>query len=415
MIFLKKIFVVIFIIPLTCSCQHGISKAEKDKSFDLVKQSEIFLKTNNLDSAEKLISESIKIYPDNYIAYNDRAYLKYKQNKSQQEIINDYKKALEIWPEYDIGLYSITNYYFSIKDYKNTIEMSARYLSLQLSKNLDSDMLADIYSKTGESEQQLLEFDHAIIDLQKSIQLNPNIKESHKQLAECYYYGRNDIQSAILEFTKALDIDSTYYQAYYGREHCYKNSKPPLLMQAASDSINAEKFDTRHKSKSDTIYSTFEKIRKSLNIKTSQAAAFYDSIIFLFRPNKILQQNVVDNIVLNMRAIKNDSSAIIDTKYLQTIINDAAVSNELLLLKLSKIREVDSAINCKKKLLDYETLFGSLMADKMPELLKILNQPSEDRFTKVKILLEPIFILIKQKGDEFKDAEEALMDKYSLH
>ncbi len=123
--FTKILFAISFIIVLTFGCHSQISKTEREKSFYLARQSDTLLKENKLDSAEILIDKALKIYPGNYIAYNNRAYIKIQQKKPQQEIINDYKKAIEVGPEYDIGLYSLANYYFLIYDYENTINISS--------------------------------------------------------------------------------------------------------------------------------------------------------------------------------------------------------------------------------------------------------------------------------------------------
>jgi tetratricopeptide (TPR) repeat protein len=410
----KKLFIVIFCILFSFGCHPQISKTDEGKSFILASQSEFLLKTDKIDSAAALITAALKLYPGNYVAYNNRAYLKIKQKKPQQEIINDYKKAIELSSDYPIAIYSLANYYFSINDYKNTITTSSKYLSLQLSRDLDFATIEQTYRITGIAEERLLQFDNAIIDLKKSIAINPNDKGSHKELAECYYYGSNDIPAAIAEFTKALEIDRTYYQAYYGREKCYRNNKPPLTRQAVSDSINAEKYDTIHSGK-DSIYDKFEKVRKSRDKNMSRAGAFYDSVISLFRPNKVLQQKVVDNIILYLQTIKNDSAAIVNTSYLRQIANEAIKNNDLLLKKVRDMQEVDSTINLKKKLYDYEDLFRRLMIDKLPDLIKLLNQTHKDRLWYAMNLLKPTLLLIKEKGDEFKEAEQELMDKYSLH
>jgi tetratricopeptide (TPR) repeat protein len=138
-------------------------------------------------------------------------------------------------------------------------------LSFQSSQQLDSKTIENTYYKLGKSEENLLQFKEAVIDFKKAIEINPANKYSHFGLGECYYYGSNYIAAALTEFTNALDIDSTYAAAYIEREKCDRNSNPPLLEQAESDSMNANRYETKSKNKTDTLNKAFERVRKSLD------------------------------------------------------------------------------------------------------------------------------------------------------
>ena len=263
--FYKTVVITVSVFIIAYSCHEGISSESRAKSFRLANHGEAEINAANFDSASILIGKALAIDPDNYVAYNDRAYIKMRQKKPSKEIVLDYKKALEIAPQYAIGTYSLANYYFEVEDYKNTIDFSNRYLSFQLSQQLDSAMLGHIYYILAKSEENTLQFDDAIIDFKKSIAIKPNDKFSHFELGECYYYGKTDITNALKEFTNALDIDATYDKAYIEREKCDENSKPPLRQQGVSDSINGYKYDTTTTmlNKSDSMNKIFEKYRKS--------------------------------------------------------------------------------------------------------------------------------------------------------
>jgi tetratricopeptide (TPR) repeat protein len=278
---LKILFSITFIIAIACGCHGKNSSTAEQESFNLARQSDVEIKAKNFDSAAILIAKALAIDSNNYIAYNNRAYLKSKQNKPPQEIIDDYRKALAIAPEYAIATYSLANYYFEAKDYQNTISLANRYLSFQLSQQLDQELIENTYCKLAKSEENLLQFDQAVIDFKKAIQINPANKYSHFGLGECYYYGSNNISAALEEFTKVLDIDSTYAAAYIEREKCDRNSKPPLLKQAESDAINANRYETKSKNKNDTTGRVFEKARKSLEPKVAEADAFIMGQIIL--------------------------------------------------------------------------------------------------------------------------------------
>jgi tetratricopeptide (TPR) repeat protein len=413
--FFKILFSTIFITAIICGCHGKNSSTEEQESFNLARQSELEIKAKNFDSASILIALAIAVDSNNYIAYNDRAYLKFQQNKPPQEIIDDYKKALAIAPKYAIAAYSLANYYFEIKDYRNTINLANRYLSFQLSQQLDSVQIEDIYYKLAKSEENLLLFNQAVIDFKKAIQINPANKYSHFGLGECYYYGSNNIAAALAEFTNALDIDSTYAAAYIEREKCDRNIKPPLLKQAESDSMNANKYETKSKSNNDTMNRTFERVRKSLDPNVAEADAFYKSIHASYLPVKVAEQTLIDNIGADLLQINNKSTANVDLKYLRKLVDDALVANTGLLRNLKGLTEIDSAIGCKKKLDIYQETFKIFLVKDMPKFIDILKYANNYRLAAAIDAIKTSLILIRQQGIEFKNAEDELFNKYSLH
>jgi tetratricopeptide (TPR) repeat protein len=415
MSFFKILSNIIFITAIFCGCHEKNFSPEEQESFNLARQSDVEIKAKNFDSASILIAMALAIDSNNYIAYNNRAYLKIQQNKPAQEVIDDYKKALSIAPQYAIATYSLANYYFEAKDYRNTINWANRYLSFQLSQQLDSDLIENTYFKLAKSEENLLLFNQAIIDFKKAIQINPANKYSHFGLGECYYYGSNNIAAALAEFTNALDIDSTYGAAYIEREKCDRNSRPPLLQQAESDSINADSYETKTKNKNDTTNRAFERVRKSLDQKVAEADAFYKSIRALYVPVKTAEQKLVDNIGADLIKINNKSNAIVDIKYLRKLVNDALVVNTELLRKLNDIMEVDSAIGCKKKLDMYQKSFKTLLVKDMPRFIDILEYANNYKLAAAIDAIKTTLVLIRQQGIDFKNAEDELFSKYSLY
>ena len=414
--FFKTFLSAVCVSIIACSCHETFPSVSRAKSFSLVKQGEAEINASNFDSASVLIGKAIAIYPENYVAYNDRAYIKIKQNKPPNEIILDLKKALKISPRYTTGTFSLANYYFELKDYKNTIDFSKRYLSFQLSKQLDSGLLQHIYYILAKSEENMLQFDDAIIDFKKSIAINPNDKFSHYDLGECYYYGKTDITNALKEFTYALDIDPTYYQAYIEREKCDRNDKPLLIKQAISDSINSYKYDTTSTmNKSDSMNKVLEKFRKSVNPKIAAADAYYNDISSLDRAVKVLQQKLINTLVADLNALKQNNSFTVNIKYLQKLNDSNLVANAILLKKLNSISEFDATINLKTKLQDYQTNFRNFIVIDLPKFIEILNSSNTDKFTAGMNLFAPDLLLIRNTGIEFKNAEDEFFNKYALH
>ena len=218
---------------ITCN-QNGQLSSEKKliKSNELTVASKRLIEINNLDSARILIEQALKLNPNNYVAYNNRALLNAKQNFPQEQIVYDYQKCLELNPDYDIAIYSLASYYSSIKNYEYCIIYADRYLRLSRYDNENKKFKHDMYAVKGESEQYLLQFDKAIVDFKKAIELDSNDKGVHKDLADCYYFS-NLPDLAIKEYSKAIQLDSSYFQAYLGRAMIYEASEVPALIHLA--------------------------------------------------------------------------------------------------------------------------------------------------------------------------------------
>jgi tetratricopeptide (TPR) repeat protein len=150
-----RVFIIIILsIFISCKNHKVVSKTDWHLSDSLVHASKSLLQQNKLDSAEILIEQSIQLDPNNYEAYNNRAYLRNRQERSSQEVVADYEKSLAINPIYDVATYSLANYYHSINDWKNTIKWTERYLGLSQRKETDS-LIINIYRIREDAEKYL--------------------------------------------------------------------------------------------------------------------------------------------------------------------------------------------------------------------------------------------------------------------
>lgn len=213
-----KIIQLFLTLSVLTACNN---KQDAKESTKLSNQSKILIQDNKLDEALQIVEKSIQLDPTNYAAYNNRAYINTEKNKSSEQVLSDYYKALSIKPGYDISLYSLTNYYFSIKNYDSTIARANIYFDYANKYNFDKKLTQHIYAIRGESKYMLTKFDDAILDLDKAIELDSLKAGSYKLLGDCYLY-KNSVERAIKELTKAIQLDSNYYQAYLGRAKCYE-------------------------------------------------------------------------------------------------------------------------------------------------------------------------------------------------
>lgn len=242
----------------------GCNTNDNEKeSTRLTNESKTFLQNNKFDEAQIVIEKAIRLDPNNYAAYNNRAYLKIKQNKPSEDVLADLKKALEIKPNYEIALYSLANYYFEIKDYDKTIQNVNVYLKYAATENFDTKLKEHIYGISAESKYMKKDFDNAIIDIKAALALDSTYAAAHKILGDCYFY-KNSVELAIKEFTIAIGLDSNYYQSYLARARSYESSKiPALLNLAEQDYRSAFKINPAAEDIYETNSPLFKKIKQT--------------------------------------------------------------------------------------------------------------------------------------------------------
>ena len=98
------------------------------------------------------------------------------------------------------------------------ISLSPTFASAQQKQDESKD--ADFYTKRGISYYQKGEYDQAILDFDKALQINPMNAEAYNNRGSVYgEKGRYD--QAISDFCKALEISPMYAEAYYNRGVTY--------------------------------------------------------------------------------------------------------------------------------------------------------------------------------------------------
>jgi len=151
----------LYLILLFCNCNQRADKSKEfeKKSNQLVLKSKTLLDNNQLDSAQVYLQNALSLDPNNYAAYNNRAILKFKLNFPPESIIVDFEKSLEIKHDYDDALYSLTNYYFEIKDYQNAIKAADDYFMFARVVENDSAMTKHILliKKTSKNYAKMID------------------------------------------------------------------------------------------------------------------------------------------------------------------------------------------------------------------------------------------------------------------
>jgi tetratricopeptide (TPR) repeat protein len=244
-----KISLLLLLLTSLLSCH---STNDKNESTKLSHQSKILIEEQKFDEAKIVIDKAIELDPINYVAYNNRAYLGIRQKKSSTEILYDLKRSLDIKPDYEIALYTLTNYYFEIKDYNKSIESGNIYLNYAKKRQFDIKLKQHIYSIIGESKYMNRDFENAITAIETSLQLDSNDAGSHKNLGDCYFY-KNNFNPAIKEFDIAISLNNNYYQAYLARARTYEKINNGISLKFAKEDY---KTAFRINPKAEDIYET---------------------------------------------------------------------------------------------------------------------------------------------------------------
>ncbi len=240
---LNHYYIVVIIFFVSCNHRKHVSHNDFVLSDSLTHQSKLLLEKNKLDSASILINRALALDPENYVAYNNRACLKVKGNRPKEDVIQDYKIALKLKPNYEISIYSLANYYFEKEDYDNAIDFSNQFIELKKLEELGTKETQQIYIVKGVSEKYIDKFYDATINLHKALKLNLNNAWAHKELADCYAFENKDLALAIKEYTLAIKLDTNYCRAYLGRGNCFENTEPPAMNNATNDYKKALKID----------------------------------------------------------------------------------------------------------------------------------------------------------------------------
>ncbi len=187
---------------------------------------------NSYESALKFFNQAININSNYIEAYFQRGLLQKKVFK-YEEAIDNFTKVLEINPQFIEALFtrgeckielfdSDENDYFIHEANTKTIEeMRSWGDPLQdCNKAIEIDPNnADFYQRRGCWKQELEDYQGAIDDYKKAIEINPSLYLSSK-----YFYKRGririksfDYKNALNDFSKAIELSPNYLLAYVWR------------------------------------------------------------------------------------------------------------------------------------------------------------------------------------------------------
>lgn len=149
--------------------------------------------------------------------------------KSRKKYIKKSKRILAFFIAASLILTSLFSYYMVVNSNKKTEETS---------NAKDSDEIRSFLNSSNEAANQG-NYDKALEDIQKAIEINASISDIYMQRANIYI-NISQYQKAIDDFTKALDLNKNLTQIYALRGHLYYQTE--AYNQALSDYNNALKY-----------------------------------------------------------------------------------------------------------------------------------------------------------------------------
>lgn len=170
-----------------------------------------------------------------------------------EKAINYFNDYLEIYPNDLDALYNRGFSFYKINKPDLVIKDLNKFIAI---KNDDSEVynlrgLAYIdWGWKSKSEDLLKErSDIALTDFIRAVELDANYAEPYFNLAKTYRrHPYMMIDKAIYYYSKAIQVDNTYFQAYYYRAHCYFDNKQYY------DAINDLTFYIKNKPKMCVAY-----------------------------------------------------------------------------------------------------------------------------------------------------------------
>lgn len=171
--------------------------------------------SGNLQQAEDICRQILKIQPSNYVIFSLMGLI-YYQLKNYNLAIEYIRTALQIGPK-DFG-----NYYNLGRAYQKKGKLDQAMESFQRAIEL-SPSSADAYNNLGNILQERGQLDGAINYYQKAIVLNPRFDGAYNNLANILI-AKGQINKAISYYQKALSYNPYNAEVYYSLGNAFKET-----------------------------------------------------------------------------------------------------------------------------------------------------------------------------------------------
>ena len=172
----------------------------------------ILIELNKYDEATELFKQIIENDPEYYWAYMSLGHLSYL-SKDYSESIKMYQKSLEIEENINSKI-EISKNYLALKDTTAAIKITD---ALLFNSNIDS--LTIYNSRFNFYVEYLKDYDKSLLEINNIILMNPSSESYAKR--GMVYSMKNDFELALLDFEKSIELDPKNRSPYYNRSKMY--------------------------------------------------------------------------------------------------------------------------------------------------------------------------------------------------
>ncbi|GHU81374.1 hypothetical protein FACS189468_3840 [Spirochaetia bacterium] len=156
---------------------------------------------------------------DSYYSYAERARV-YKLQGNDEAALLDFNQAISIHPDDGYWYYCRSKIYAKQDKLQDAIDDFDKAISLDGSEKY--------YWGRGEAYEKKGDWNNAIADFCKAAELDPlywdDLGDKYKERGDDRQAG-DAYQKAIVNYTKAIELDSGSHYSYYHRAHAYDNLK----------------------------------------------------------------------------------------------------------------------------------------------------------------------------------------------
>ena len=163
-----------------------------EETFDLAVQNQ---QKNNLQVAENLYKETLKINSNHVDAYNNLGIV-YKELGEPQKAVDCYQKIIQIQPDDAYAYYNLGLTFRELGELQKAIDCYQKVIQMQ------PDRVEDVYVSLGLVFKELREHQKAMSCYEKAIEIDPNYADA--------YYNLGSILVILKKFNEAIKI---YQQA----------------------------------------------------------------------------------------------------------------------------------------------------------------------------------------------------------
>lgn len=185
-----------------------------DEVLELMRRGQSYADTGDYDRAILNYGLAIELAPDYVQAYIQRGRAYTGDIYRARRAIKDFSKAIELAPDLAIAYYHRGVRHFVTENYDQAVD--------DLSQAIDLDpTYTDAYRWRAMSFQKLGNQEQATADWERLLSITPQSAEGYLLRGSVHLEFNKDIEKAIEDYTKAIELEPDWALAYYKRGYLY--------------------------------------------------------------------------------------------------------------------------------------------------------------------------------------------------